>query len=256
MTLTITIDGQPCAAEKGEFILNIARRNGIFIPTLCHSSALPEQACCRLCVVEIIENGWSKIVVSCVYPVDKDIEVQTKNEKILARRRMTLALLRASTPEAAEIAQMCRFYQVPEQPRFITATERDNQKCLVCGLCARACAALGNAAISTVGRGSGKYVSTPYEQAAEDCIGCGSCAEVCPTGAIVKTESNGMRHIWNKDFPLAVCPVCGAAFATEQELALAVAKGELTAEDAQLCPECRKKRIAAQFRHAYGVAAQ
>ena len=39
--LTVTIDGTPCSAEKGEYILDIAERNGIFIPHLCHHPALP-----------------------------------------------------------------------------------------------------------------------------------------------------------------------------------------------------------------------
>ena len=51
--MIITIDGKQCSCEKGEFLLQVARRNGIYIPTLCHHEALPGQGCCRVCIVEV-----------------------------------------------------------------------------------------------------------------------------------------------------------------------------------------------------------
>jgi len=34
--ITITIDGVECKAKEGEYILNVARANGIFIPAICY----------------------------------------------------------------------------------------------------------------------------------------------------------------------------------------------------------------------------
>ena len=42
------IDGKECTFEKGELLLQVAKRNGIEIPTLCHHEALPGLAACRL----------------------------------------------------------------------------------------------------------------------------------------------------------------------------------------------------------------
>ena len=75
-TLTITIDGKACTCQPGEFLIDIAKRNGIFIPTLCGKQlALRGRGCCRVCIVELVERGHSKrskrskMVVSCIYPV-------------------------------------------------------------------------------------------------------------------------------------------------------------------------------------------
>ena len=54
--MIITIDGKQCSCENGEFLLQVARRNGIYIPTLCHHEALPGQGCCRVCIVEVDEG--------------------------------------------------------------------------------------------------------------------------------------------------------------------------------------------------------
>ena len=56
-TLTITIDGKECTCEKGEYLYDVAKRNGIFIPVLCRSDAFDDhRACCRVCIVEVEER--------------------------------------------------------------------------------------------------------------------------------------------------------------------------------------------------------
>ena len=52
--LHITIDGKDCTCERGEYLWDVAKRNGIPIPVLCRSDAFPEhRACCRVCIVEV-----------------------------------------------------------------------------------------------------------------------------------------------------------------------------------------------------------
>ena len=80
--MKIIIDGKTCEAQAGQYILEIASQNGIEIPALCHHDALPGQACCRLCIVEIEKDSWRSVVVSCVYPVKEvtnsyDISVES-----------------------------------------------------------------------------------------------------------------------------------------------------------------------------------
>ena len=54
--IEITINGKACTCEKGEFLLEVARRNGFYIPTLCHHPGVAEQGCCRVCLVEVVEK--------------------------------------------------------------------------------------------------------------------------------------------------------------------------------------------------------
>jgi NADH dehydrogenase/NADH:ubiquinone oxidoreductase subunit G len=239
MSIQVTINGQIYPAEKGEYILEVARRNRIPIPSLCHLDALPGLGCCRLCVVEVNESTGGtqasgraegsapatgsapkasapKVVVSCVYPLSRNCEVFTESDKIKRIRRGILSMLRDRAPEGKRLASLCGLYQVPAETRY---TPAQNEKCVLCGLCTLACATLGAGAIATVSRGIGKKISSPYDEPSRDCIGCASCALVCPTGAIDCTETGGRRIIWNKSFELLRCENCGALFATREEWA-------------------------------------
>ena len=50
--IKLTINGTQCTGEAGETILDIARRYGIEIPTLCHDDSVAHYGACGLCVVE------------------------------------------------------------------------------------------------------------------------------------------------------------------------------------------------------------
>lgn len=245
--MRITIDGKQCECEKGEFLLAVARRNGFDIPTLCHHDGLPGQGCCRLCIVEVEERGRKKIVVSCVYPVAGECAVYTDSGNVRRQRGMILALLKKRAPDSVEIAALCKKYGAPELRRIKAAPEG---KCILCGLCVKACAELGAGAIATVNRGVTKEIASPYHEPPADCVGCASCARVCPTGAIPVTENGKTRLIWNGEFPLAFCGRCGAPLGTVRELAHAAARvGE---EPAVLCDSCRRARMADTLAHTYG----
>ena len=128
-------------------------------------------------------GGYRQIVTSCVYPVEREITVYTNSEKIKKYRAMVLSLLCARAPESERAAAMLKDAGGAVPERF---TRRNGEKCIVCGLCVKACESVGAGAISTVGRGTEKKVSTPYEDPTETCIICKNCEAVCPTGCDIK----------------------------------------------------------------------
>ncbi len=245
--MIITINGKPCECEKGEFLLQIARRNGIEIPTLCHHDAVAGQGSCRVCIAEVFERGRGKIVVSCVYPVEHECEVFTDNEKVRRQRGMILSLLRSRAPESPEIAALCEKYNAPKIERFVKV---DGSKCVLCGLCAKACAELSVGAISTVNRGVTKEVATPYYEPSDACVGCGSCAAICPTNAIDIVENDETRTIWSKTFQLVHCAKCGKVLGTAEERRLSSARAGVPESD--LCDDCKKRLIADVLVTTYG----
>ena len=267
--LTVKINGNKYQAEKGEYIMEVARRNRILIPSFCHHEAMPGLGCCRLCIVEVKEKGKSRVVVSCVYPIGQNCEVFTESEKIKSLRRTILSMLRGRAPEGNRIASLCKMYGVADEDRYSPlagtkgqAKTRMNTACILCGLCVEACSRLGTGAISSVGRGTGKKISTPYDEPSADCIGCGSCAAVCPTGAIICDEGDESRTIWGKTFSLIRCEKCGRHFTTKEELEYSAKRyaqesgmgaKESPGETEHVCENCRRKKISDVFAKSLGV---
>jgi len=89
------IDGIKVKAKEGDTLLDAAQDAGIFIPTLCHHEKLEPFGGCRLCIVEVEVKGWTKLVVSCVYPVEEGIIVRTRSEKVDRIRKTIIELLMA-----------------------------------------------------------------------------------------------------------------------------------------------------------------
>lgn len=238
--MQITIDGKQCECHEGEFVLQVALRNGIDIPYLCHHPAVPGRGCCRVCLVEATERGRTKVVTSCVYPVKEGLEIQTDTDRIKEERAMVLAFMEKRAYESEKIQEMCKKYDAPKVPRIALG---DTTKCILCGLCVTACRAVGTGAISTVDRGTEKRIATPYDEPSLECIGCLSCAHICPTGNIEFTQTETTRHIWDRDFTMAHCEECGAPLGTTDETFEYAAKHSKY-EVEKLCPSCRQKHDA------------
>jgi len=187
--ILLEIDGKKVEAKQGMTLLEAAQGAGIYIPTLCHHEKLEPFGGCRLCIVEVDDRGWTKLVVSCVFPVEENLVVRTRSEKVDRIRKTILELLLAHAPDAMQLQELAQEYGA-DKDRF----EKEASFCIHCGLCVRYCAEVKKKhAIGFVDRGIRKEISFIPEIASKECNDCKECFPLCPTSYLqalfVLTES-------------------------------------------------------------------
>jgi len=175
--ILLQIDGKEVGAREGMTILEAALSAGISIPTLCHHEKLEPYGACRICIVEVEARGWTNLVVSCVYPVEENLIVRTRSEKVDRIRKTILELLMAHAPDSPQLQDLAQEYGA-DKDRF----DKEASFCVHCGLCVRYCAEVKKKfAVGFIDRGIRKEISFIPEIASKECWNCKECFPLCPT---------------------------------------------------------------------------
>ncbi len=174
--ININIDGAIIHTPKGTSVLDTAIEYGICIPHLCHVPYLSDIGACRLCIVEHVVNGRSKVTASCTLNVEEGMVINTNTDNIRKLRRNLAELLVSQAPNSRaiqDIAVRCGVQKVRYPFR--------NEDCVLCGRCVRACTEVWKArAKGFVGRGKNRHVDYPFGVRPDFCKQCGACIQLCP----------------------------------------------------------------------------
>lgn len=228
--MELVINGKACEGREGQTVLEVARENGVSIPTLCHIAELTPTGACRVCVVEV--DGMRNLVASCSTPATDGMVIHTDSERVLAARRFIVELLVSCHPLDCMICEKtgdCVLqnlaydlgvtstrilgekyeYPVDTSNPFIV---RDYNKCILCQKCVRVCKDIqGIEAIKMTNRGFDTKVAAAYDTTLQEsnCVFCGQCVQVCPVGALTERKSIGLGRAWELTKVRTTCPYCG-----------------------------------------------
>lgn len=211
---TMTVNGMPVLIEGEKNLLELIRKAGFDMPTLCYYSKLSTYGACRMCIVE---DKKGAIMASCSTPPKAGMEIKTNTPRLREYRKMILELMLADHNRdciTCEKRTNCQLKELAERfgiddVRFKTysldgtkdcsspAIIRHPDKCILCGDCVRVCDEKQRVgAIDFVNRGSRMEVMPAFDMplAETKCVNCGQCAAVCPTGAI--TIKSNVAELW------------------------------------------------------------
>ena len=208
--IPFTINDQHFEISSDLTVLEAARENGIYIPTLCYHEALESVGACRLCIVEIETNGRTRTAASCVTPVTPNMIVRTDTEKIQKLRRVLVELLLARCPDLNVLHDLAREVGMKEVRFF-----KEQEDCFLCGLCVRACSEIvGINAIGFGDRGVMNKVEPPFLKASNVCISCGTCTTICPAGTfhLERVDRLNTLHHFHDEYYEEKCRICGDHF--------------------------------------------
>ncbi|UCH98286.1 MAG: FAD-dependent oxidoreductase [Candidatus Aminicenantes bacterium] len=184
--IELTINGDKKEFPEGKTLLECIEEVGLKVPTLCHHKALKPYGSCRLCLVEVDQEGRApSIQASCSYPASNGLSIRTNTDRVQKARRIVAELLLARCPDSEVIRKIAADCGVKE-----VRIKQKNDDCIYCGLCVRMCEErMGRSAVGIIGRGPRRQVDSPFAKNSQECWVCGACDFICPTGKKVSTAS-------------------------------------------------------------------
>jgi NADH-quinone oxidoreductase subunit G len=235
--ITIKIDGIEFKAKEGEYILNAARANDIFIPAICYLTRCSPTLACRICLVE----ADGKQVYACNAKVKEGMEITVDTPNILEERRAIMEVYDVNHPlqcgvcdksgecelqnYTLELGVDSQSYMIPDTKRetvnWSSVLHYDAGLCIVCERCTTVCKdMIGDAAITTVKRGGAELDKGYKESMPKDaysmwnklqksviapsngtehtnCSDCGECIAVCPVGALSSRDFVYTSNAWD-----------------------------------------------------------
>lgn len=214
----ITINGHKYGFTPGETILEVARRNNVFIPTLCFLKGSTPTGACRICIVEA--KGVPGFISSCSTPAGPRLEIFTETQKIRSARRTILELMLISGNHNCSIRDVMP-HEWSDFQKMVEEYDQAEDICAAYGRCQLQ--ALAYRYLVTERTLDSLEVKYPLD--AQDpligrdysrCILCGRCVYACNEIQVNRAISHGHRGIQakivvrgDKTIPESNCVYCG-----------------------------------------------
>ncbi len=225
------IDSKEVTAKKGESILEVARREDIYIPTMCYLPKATAIASCRMCSIEV--QGQEGFVLSCNTPPVEGINVITNSDSLYHERQNIMKLYNVNHPlqcgvcdksGECDLQNKTLEFDVGEQDFAVRDQARKKKKwgihtydpalCILCEKCATVCnETVGNEALFIKPGGYKSHIEIDLS----NCIQCGECISVCPVGAMASTDFKYTSNAWELDKVPSSCAHCSSACSLNYE---------------------------------------
>ena len=202
--IQIVLNGTPLSAKEGQSVVEAARENGVYIPTLCDYQSLPPAGTCRVCTVKV--NG--RLVAGCTTPVSYGMVIESESDELSDLRKALIEMLFVegnhmcpSCEKSGDCQLQALAYRyrmdVPRFPFLFTKRDVDaslphlileHNRCIQCLRCVRGVKSRGGHDIfgfTNRGRDIRIAVDTTVPDALTEET-AQKAMDICPVGALLK----------------------------------------------------------------------
>ncbi len=215
------IDGKAVQANPNETILEVARKNGIYIPTMCYLTKVKPIASCRMCIVDV--EGYDMPILSCQERPVEGLKVTTQSPELFEQRQNIMRLYDVNhplqcgvCPKSGECDLQVKTLEFQVSTQHFAANDHyreienwgsinyDPYLCILCERCVRVSNEIvGDDALQV---SPGGYNSKIINLKKDDPnVDWGECAAVCPVGALSDTSFKYSSNPWELEKIPAVC---------------------------------------------------
>ena len=216
--IKFVIDGKECQAKAGTYLVDAARENGVYIPTLCNYEGLKPKGSCRICTVKV--NG--RPTTACTTPVHDGMDIENNTEELNDFRKQIIELLFVSGNHfcpACEKSGNCELQALGYRygmmaPRFpfifphkeVDASHpliiKEQNRCILCKRCIRGIKDdEGRSIFAYRNRGSESLAVVDPQLAGEMTEEkAREAMEICPVGSILYREKGFDEPIGSRKY--------------------------------------------------------
>lgn len=226
-TINLTIDGKACSGVFGQTILEIARENNIYIPTMCYLTKVLPIASCRMCVVDV--EGVDGMILSCQEKATDGAVINTQSSELYQERQNIMKLYNVNHPlecgvcdKSGECELQNKTMEFGVSGQNFTTKEPsrpvqnwghisyDPALCIMCEKCVRVSTEItGDEALKVKFGGYSSTIINVKED--QNLSSLGEAAAVCPVGALVSSDFKYTSNAWELNQIPAACTHCSSA---------------------------------------------
>lgn len=281
--VTITINNRTITCQEGETIVDVARENGIFIPTICYLGGCSPTLACKMCMGE---SDDGKRVYTCNTKAKDGLVINTETEQIRKERQMIMQTYDVNHPlecgvcdksGECELQNLTLYTKVAHQDYALADDEKhekswaqalyDPNLCIVCERCVTTCKdnigeaklKAGKADLHSPDSYKDSMLKDPYSVWSKKqksliefvsdtpCVDCGECISVCPVGALTYKDFSYTANAWELRKTNSTCHYCSMGchitYETRHHNTLGEKKTYRVSNDFHFAPICGAGRF-------------
>ena len=213
--VSFVLDGREVQGRLGETIIQVADREGVYIPRFCYHERLSIAANCRMCLVQV--NQGDKTLPACHAQIAEGMEVQTQSKATKHSQKSIMEFLLINHPLDCPICDQggqCELQDLAmgfgrgvsryaENKRAVadenlgSLVATDMTRCIHCTRCVRFGTEIaGIPELGAPGRGEDMRIQTYLEHGLQSELS-GNCIDLCPVGALTSKPLRYQGRSWS-----------------------------------------------------------